>query len=50
MARACVDRHRHLADTLLLEHADENREHDHRQIVHAVIPGIFEKMQGDGLA
>ena len=45
-----VDRDRDLADFFLLEHAHENREHDYRKIVHAVIAGILEEVQGDRLA
>ena len=38
--------------TLLMpsSHAYEKGEHYHRQVVYAVIPGIFEEMQGDRFA
>ena len=50
VAGAGVDRHGHLADPFLAQHAHEKGEHYHRQVVYAVIPGIFAEMQGDRFA
>ena len=50
VAGAGVDCHPYLVDTFLAQHAHEKGEHYHRQVVYAVIPGIFEKMQGDRFA
>lgn len=50
VAGAGVDADRHLADAFLLEHAHENRQHHHRQIVDAIVVGVFQEVEGDGLA
>ena len=50
VTRAGVDGDRHLAHAFFVQHANEEGEHHDRQVVYAVIPRIFEKVQGDRLA
>ena len=45
-----VDGDSNLADVFFLEHGREHGQHGHRQVVHAVIAGVFEQVQRDGLA
>ena len=47
---AGIDRHRDLARLFFLEHADEHRQHNYRQIVYAVIARIFEQIEGNRFA
>ena len=50
LAGTGVDRDCYLVDPLFGEHPHQYGEHDHRQVVYAVVACIFEQVQGDGLA